>query len=589
MNWSRLGIVGARVAWVGAVLCFMSCGSASLRSPDAAAGGSSGGGGSKSVGGAAGTSSGGAGGTSTGGAGGTGGTQPTGGTGGNRDGGVSQDGPSLAANGMTCSAGGTCTSGICVDGVCCNQDCSGQCESCKETGNLGKCLIVSGTPRNGRTACGGTSPCQASCDGNNGAACTFPGNSVQCVAASCAGGNATSATTCNGAGACTTPTTSPCSSNQCADGTKCSGGCSSSLPCGTGQYCDTTGACLPLKAAGAQCTSSSQCTSTFCVDNVCCGGACSGQCQGCNEGTPGVCVTVKGAPRGSRQACTGNDATCGGTCDGTSATQCTYPGPSTVCGQPGCTGSTAISPALCDSNGGCTTPTTTSCGAGTYCNATAGSCANQVATGGTCQTDVQCASGHCCGGICATIVGSDNANCGACGATCIGSCQSGSCAWADGQPCPNGKCLNKGCEAFWVDMDGDGFGTGSPTNFCGAPTQSGWGNRGGNDCCDSNGAVQPGMSDYMANPATPFPCGTMVSPWDYNCDGVIETGFAGTNGPDQDVSCGPAPACTGTPVNFPSSLCGTNSPSMNCTCSYNGSACTHACTEPFGAPSIGCL
>ena len=580
MNWNRLRISATKVAWVGAVICLLSCGSATLRNPDASTGGSGGGGGSKSAGGAAGTSTGGT--TGTSGSGGAGGTHPIGGTGGNSDGGVSQDGPSLAANGTACSAGGTCKSGFCVDGVCCNQDCSGQCESCKETASPGTCVIVSGTPRNGRTACGGTSPCQASCDGNNGAACTFPGNSIQCVAASCTGGNATSATTCNGAGACTTATTTACSTNQCADGTKCSGGCSASLPCGTGQYCDTTGACLPLKAAGAQCKSNSECTSTFCVDNVCCGSACNGECQGCNEATPGTCVTVKGAPRAGRQPCTGNDATCGGTCDGTSATQCTYPGPSTVCGQPGCTGSTAISPALCDSHGGCTTPTTTSCGAGTYCNASAGSCTNQLASGSSCQADNQCTSGHCCGGTCANVA-TDNSNCGACGTVCASgkqTCSGSNCLNQNGQPCSaSSPCLTGVCNMYYVDADQDGWGTSAMAGFCNVSTPpAGYSTMTG-DCCDSNSLVSPYHNAGSFQPATPYPCGTMVSPWDYNCDGKVEI----SAGPDgtaiiTDFTCGAPPSCTATPVDFPVSVCG--QALQSCSCSLNGALCAHSCTFP---------
>jgi hypothetical protein len=587
MNWNRLRAAGATFAWVGMMLCLSSCGSATLKNSDAGMGGASGSGGSKSAGGAGGTSSIGTGGTSTGGSSGTsgggGGTHAAGGRGGNSDGGVSPDGPNLATNGTPCSAGGTCKSGICVDGVCCVQACGGQCESCKETASPGICVVVSGTPRSGRAACGGTLPCQASCDGTNGAACTFPGNSVQCVAASCAGGNAKSATACNGAGTCTTPTTAACSSNQCADGTKCSGGCSASLPCGTSQYCDTTGACLPLKAAGAQCKSSSECSSTYCVDNVCCGGACNGQCQGCNEGTPGTCVTVKGAPRGIRQACTGNDVTCGGTCDGTSATQCAYPGPSAVCGQPGCSGNTAISPALCDSHGGCTTPTTTSCGAGTYCNASAGSCANQVATGGTCQGDNQCTGGHCCGGTCANIT-TDNSNCGACGTVCVSgkqTCSGGNCLNQNGQPCSTSSpCLTGVCNVYYVDADGDGFGTSATAGFCNVSTPpAGYSTMTG-DCCDSNSSVNPFDINGSYLPATPYPCGTMVSPWDYNCDGKVEvTGPAGGgDGLVTDVTCGSPPSCTASPVDFPASVCGQQL--QACSCSYNGSLCVHSCSQP---------
>jgi hypothetical protein len=623
MNWNRLAVVGTKVAAVGTVLSLLSCGSATLRNSDAAAGGSSGDNGSRGTGGAAGTSQGGAGGrptsgtagTSAGGASATGGSggaagragsggaagtggnlgtagttsnggeagaHPTAGMAGNSDGGV--DAPSLAVDGTSCSVGNTCKSGFCVDGLCCNQNCNGQCQSCKETATPGQCVIVGGAPRNGRTPCGGTSPCQATCDGTNGTACTFPGNSVQCTAASCSNGSATTATVCNGAGACTTSTKMSCSSNQCADNTKCSGGCSGSLPCGNGNYCDSTGVCLPLKTGGIQCSSGSECSSTFCVDNVCCNVQCNGQCQGCDEGTPGTCVTIKGSPRGNRQPCSGTDATCAGSCDGNSASACAYPGVSMVCGQPGCNGNIAISAALCDGHGDCTTPTTSGCGAGTYCNASAGACANQLATGGSCQADNQCTSGHCCGGTCANLT-TDNSNCGACAMICASgkqTCTGGSCLAHDGQPCSSsGQCLSGVCNFYYVDADGDSFGSDAApmAGFCNVTTTpSGYATRNG-DCCDSNSNVLPYNDVGAAQPATPFPCGTMVSPWDYNCDGQVEV-----TGPDEgpnvvtDYTCGGPPSCTATPVEFPASVCGQQF--QSCSCSYDGGACVHSCSYP---------
>src|SRR5262249_24971650 len=73
---------------------------------------------------------------------------------------------------------------------------------------------------------------------------------------------------------------------------------------------------------GSACVSNLQCSSGFCTDNVCCDHACAGQCEACNSA--GACVTVQGTPRGSRTPCNGSGQ-CGGTCDGTTASTCTYP------------------------------------------------------------------------------------------------------------------------------------------------------------------------------------------------------------------------------------------------------------------------
>jgi Dickkopf N-terminal cysteine-rich region len=563
----------------GLAIVLMSCGSATLHNPDGSAGGASAGnGGSKGTGGTGGISASGAGG-GAGASGGAAGAHATGGSGGARDGGISQDGPGPSTNGTPCTAGSGCMSGLCVDGVCCNDTCTGQCQSCSESTNLGKCVAVSGAPRNGRTPCGGISPCQSSCDGTNGLACAFPGNSTECTAASCSSGSATTATTCNGAGACTQATTMACTSNQCADATKCSGGCSSASPCSTGQYCDTTGVCLPLKAAGTQCQNNNACSSGYCVDNVCCGSACGGQCQGCNEtGSSGMCVTVKGAPRGSRKPCAGTVAACAGICDGSSATQCSYPGTSAICAQPSCSGSTAISASLCDGLGDCTTPTTTGCGAGTYCNASTGSCANQLADGIACQTSAQCTSGSCCG-VCNNPA-TDNSNCGACGTVCPAGqqmCVAGHCLLDDGQKCSSaGQCVSGVCNNFYVDADGDGYGTGAAVGFCkitAAP--AGYATANG-DCCDSNTAIHPGAGFQTMEGA----CNGVVT-WDYNCDGIVETQAQGVN-------CGPTPACALMGTNLDPSNCGANI--ETCICQYvsGNNDCAYFCPTAGPGYMMGC-
>jgi hypothetical protein len=343
----------------------------------------------------------------------------------------------LKTNSTACQSGTECTSGDCVDGVCCNVACAGQCQGCAESNSVGTCITVSGAPRTGRTPCGGTAPCAGSCTGSGGTSCVFPGNTVSCLAASCSGGSATTATVCNGAGACTTPSTMACPSNQCADTTKCSGGCSASLPCGAGQYCNSSAVCAPLKTNGTACQSGTECTSANCVDNVCCNVACAGQCQGCDEtNSVGTCLTVKGAPRGSiRAQCNGTNASCTGTCGGTSATQCTYPTSQTTCGAASCSGATATSAATCDGAGNCSAATKTTC-TPFICGATA--CLTTCTTNSQCATGAACVSGVCttcgagqtvCTNACANLASTD-ANCGSCGH----SCQGGGCVSSACQP-----------------------------------------------------------------------------------------------------------------------------------------------------------
>ena len=400
---------------------------------------------------------------------------------------VSTDGPadqsppsadgSKLLNGQSCANSDDCLFGHCVDGVCCDSECTGQCSSCNEpNGGAGKCLIISGSPRGPRPACGGTAPCAARCDGTDGMACKYPGNDVSCVAASCANGSVSTATVCNGAGGCTAAMTSMCQTKQCADATKCAGGCSAASPCGVGKYCDPTGLCLAVKANGADCQTGVECASAFCVDGVCCSSSCDGQCQACHEpNSAGTCVTVSGAPRGSRKACAGTQAACAGRCGGTSATDCAFPDGKVVCTPAACSSTfTMTPPSVCNGSGSCTTVTATMCTSGSYCSGTA--CVPQGTTGAACQTNPQCQSGNCssglccaagqtnCGGVCKNLA-ADSANCGNCGHGCPGSicangsltpastCNgSGACTSPAPSACPSNQCADNtkcsgGCSA----------------------------------------------------------------------------------------------------------------------------------------------
>jgi len=297
-----------------------------------------------------------------------------------------------------CSSNGQCSSAHCVDGVCCDSSCSGQCESCHEFGSVGKCSVVaSGVPRGQRTACAGSGPCIGACDGSNGKACKYAGNSTVCTPATCANGKVSTASVCNGAGACTAADSGNCAANVCAtDGSvKCATSCSATS-CGAGSYCDPTGVCLPLKANGTACSIDAQCTYKHCADGFCCDSACTGQCQACSSS--GTCTRVIGAPHGSKTPCSGSGQ-CAGQCDGTLDNQCAYPGSSTVCKSSSCSTdlTQARSASVCNA-GTCTMSMTTTCGATNYCGG--GACVVKLASGAACTSNVQCASGSCSNGEC---------------------------------------------------------------------------------------------------------------------------------------------------------------------------------------------
>ena len=150
--------------------------------------------------------------------------------------------------------------------------------------------------------------------------------------------------------------------------------------------------------------------------------------------------------------------------------------------------------------------------------------------------------------------------------TCVGT----TCLLNDGQSCSvASQCVSNKCTPFYVDQDGDGYGTGQATGFCGTTPPVGYSAQTG-DCCDTatNIAVarliHPGAS-YQTTSAG----GVCNITWDYNCSGTVEK-----NG----QSCG---ACTAFPncscvlTDFPDQDCGTHVETAAClaessTCSSLG-------------------
>ena len=161
-------------------------------------------------------------------------------------------GACVAPLGGKCDSTSSCATGFCVDGVCCDGPCTNQCEACDVPGAVGKCTGVSGPTHGTRDKCsdGGGEICKAlSCDGSKDRTkCAVYANGLdkQCAPASCKDGNATTASTCDGAGACKPGTTASCVAYACG-GTTCKTTCAVNDDCASGYGCDSTKSqCTPL-------------------------------------------------------------------------------------------------------------------------------------------------------------------------------------------------------------------------------------------------------------------------------------------------------------------------------------------------------
>ncbi len=420
-------------------------------------------------------------------------------------------------NGAACTTGTECTSGICTEGVCCNATCSGQCESCRNAGNVGLCTATTGAPVGTRPACvnAGTT-CGGACNGSNRTECTYPATTTQCVAATCTGGVATSAAFCDGRGACGTPRRTDCNPYVCGP-TACLTRCTADTDCATGLRC-ADGVCVTRIPAGMGCTTGAQCASGSCVDGVCCNTACNGQCEACDvPGSLGTCTAVTGAPHGVRRAC-GGSGVCAGTCDGSTRATCTFPNDQTMCGMPSCTAGVQTSVATCDGRGTCLPPSMRDCGryacgpsacrtscdtdvecaAGSYCRE--GMCVVRQPNGGACTTTSQCASGNCVDGVC-------------CNTACDGQCEAcdnsgsvGTCSPTMGAPHGSRPaCAGMGACAGTCD--------GTSRANCGYPGSS-------TECraasCAEGQATNRGTCDGMGN------CGmaTVTNCAPYTCNGA---------------------------------------------------------------------
>ncbi len=286
-----------------------------------------------------------------------------------------------------CAGLNQCQTGFCVDGVCCDAACGSQCQACDAVGSIGTCTPVVGAPHGARTACGGAgSTCGGACDGTSTSACAYPGASAECRPASCASGVATLGAACDGAGHCPDRQTQSCTPYACG-AAACRGDCVVDSDCAGGNYC-AGGLCRPKLSPGTTCAGAGQCQSGYCVDGVCCDAACGGQCEACDApGAIGTCTAVAGAPHGARLACASDGSACGGACDGTSRSACSFPGAGLACRAAACSDGVATTSATCDGAGACPARQTRSC-SGFGCDGP------ECRT--SCATDSECIDGHWC-------------------------------------------------------------------------------------------------------------------------------------------------------------------------------------------------
>ncbi len=198
----------------------------------------------------------------------------------------------LKPNGANCGVGTECKSAFCAQGVCCNSACSDACMACNLPSTPGFCVAVADNAPDPQGKCAATPPDACGTTGTcvKGACSYWSGNCKPSVCANTS--SVTPASTCDGKGACITPSNQPCGSFACVNG-----GCNTTCTVATqAQDCVSPNTCVTisgvlscgLKVDGAACTAAGQCQSGFCTEGACCNSACSD-----DQTTGGLCKTCK--------------------------------------------------------------------------------------------------------------------------------------------------------------------------------------------------------------------------------------------------------------------------------------------------------
>ena len=380
-----------------------------------------------------------------------------------------------------CTCDSQCRTGFCVDGVCCTSACAGRCKACNLPTSLGDCTFIpSGVKSSDPLECPAekASTCgrDGTCDGAG--SCRKYVAQTECHPGTCSGGSLIGALRCDGLGACSQSTTTPCYPYSCDPATnQCGTDCTTNAHCAAGQSClaESCG----KKLNGSLAKADSECLSTHAANGVCCNVACAGPCVSCNQtGSVGRCKFVEaGLPDPGCPASASSTCSTTGLCDGAGACQL-FPA-NTPCGPALCSGGAMLQTAqTCDGKGTCQPAQLVDCSP-YLCS--------QGACNGSCSTDADCETGHACvptqvGEMSAGACGkkkngqpcSDKSECESsqcvdgycCESRCEGACQScgfpgspGQCVSAAvGAPDPHGNCVDMGKASCGTNGVCDGSG-----------------------------------------------------------------------------------------------------------------------------------
>jgi hypothetical protein len=193
--------------------------------------------------------------------------------------------------------------GHCADGVCCDAACKGICESCGGA-TKGACLPVVDLPASGHGTCPTTPASDGSvcgerrCDGKARATCDGYVKGNTCRSATCVDGASTSSAVCDGAGACSKPTSTTCSPFICTAGA-CRTDCATDDDCAGGYHC-ISHTCKGLATCGDATTvvaldgSKRDCAPYLCVLDATEGATCGAHCGSNAECAPGHRCDARG-------------------------------------------------------------------------------------------------------------------------------------------------------------------------------------------------------------------------------------------------------------------------------------------------------
>lgn len=313
---------------------------------------------------------------------------------------------------------------------------------------------------------------------------------------------------------------SPNDGVSCDDGSFCTTGdvCSRGSCVGEPRECDDAVACNGVSTcddAASECSApTNECADGFVCDVVT--DTCVTTCSGCL--VAGVCVA-------SGSEASGNPCM---VCDPAVSTTGLVPAPGKACGA----GSISCSNQdTCDAQGLCQPnhlPQGTPCGnpSSSFCDRPdscdgEGRCLQRLAqNGSSCDDGAFCTVAVCQGGACVSTGIRDcgaNSTCNEAMGACVSTLSGLGEACASAADCAAGR----PCTFWFVDSDGDGFGSGAPIGVCGLdppnrPLSPGQAYRtNGGDCCDAGAnanLVFPGQERFFGVPSA---CGS----FDYDCDG----------------------------------------------------------------------